>query len=1294
MSHADFVHLRVHSAYSLSEGALKIPELIRLCTAQRMPAVAVTDTGNLFGAMEFAPAAAKAGVQPIIGAQLGIRREDAGPLGGGALAPDPLVLLVQDETGYRNLLALLSKSFLETEGGEQPQVALADLEAAHQGLIALTGGPAGAVGRLLGEGQGPAARAMTERLAAIFDDRLYVELMRHGMAEEARTEPGLLDLAYALGLPLVATNEAFFADREMFEAHDALLCIAGGAYVAQADRRRLTPEHCFKPAAEMRELFADLPEAVDNTLVVAQRCAYMPRTRDPILPVYTKLGGRTEIEALSELAREGLERRLAAPAIGDSRRHPMGGAEPAPGADSLQPYRERLEYELSVIEQMGFPGYFLIVADFIQWAKGEGIPVGPGRGSGAGSVVAWALTITDLDPLCWGLLFERFLNPERVSMPDFDIDFCMERRDAVLDYVQSEYGADRVAQIITFGKLQARAVLRDVGRVLEMPYSQVDRLCKMVPNNPANPVTLQQAIDGEPALQQMRDEDETVARLIGIALRLEGLYRHASTHAAGVVIGDRPLEELVPLYRDPRSHMPVTQFNMKHVESAGLVKYDFLGLRTLTVLARALELLATRGVDLDLSALPLDDARTYAMLCRGDATGVFQMESSGMRDVLRKLRPDRFEDLIAVVALYRPGPMDNIPSYIKRKHGEETPDYLHPSLEPILKETYGIMIYQEQVMQIAQVLSGYSLGGADLLRRAMGKKIQAEMDAQRAGFVDGAVARGVDRGQAARIFDQVNKFAGYGFNKSHAAAYALVAWQTAYLKANYPVEFMAALMSTEMGNTDKLGTLRAELDRIGVALLPPDVNRSGAGFTVEMMARAEQPPQGGVGEPRKEAANGAGQGAAARPHPSRRGSAAPQDEAGGGGGEPQVEGANGPGPQDKGSDPSMPHAEEAAAAAVSKYEVAPHGGAAKDEPSPLAGEGRVRGNAARAEQPPQGGVCEPREDAANGPPGEPVAAIRYALAALRNVGGAAMAALVAEREARGPFADLMDFAERLDPHQVNKRQLEQLAAAGAFESLGVNRRQAAESVDIMMRHAAAAQSERESAQESLFGGAEAAAELRPSVPTLPEWPAEERLRREFEALGFYLSAHPLESYRKLCDRLGVVQWREVAAGAVRGERAKLAGIVTSRRLTTSSRGARMAFVQMSDASGAFEVTLFSEVLATARDLLDAGQPLLLHVDIQRREEDVRLTASRIELLDAAATHAAAGLRIFVNDAGPLETLAAVFREHGAKGRGRVSLVLNADAREVELELGQGYAISPAMRGAIKSIPGIVDVQDL
>ncbi|NNG03293.1 MAG: DNA polymerase III subunit alpha, partial [Inquilinus sp.] len=818
MAHADFVHLRVHSAYSLSEGAIRSKALVGLCRERRMPAVAVTDTANMFGAMEFCQAAAGAGVQPIIGTLLPLARRDR-PNGAGhaglAPAPDHIVLLAQDETGYQNLMALLSRAYLGTAPGEPPQLDLDVLATLSQGLIALTGGPSGTVGRLLADGHDTAAEETLLGLRQTFPGRLYVELMRHGLEVEERIEPGLIDLAYRHDLPLVATNDAFFAGADMYDAHDALLCIAEGTYVAERDRRRLTPEHRFKSAEEMRALFADLPEAVDNTMVIARRCHVMAPERKPILPAFPTAEGRSEEEELRAQAETGLEARLPIHAY-------TPDMDEAARIEAARPYRERLDYELGVIMSMGFAGYFLIVADFIQWAKAEGIPVGPGRGSGAGSVVAWSLTITDLDPLRFGLLFERFLNPERVSMPDFDIDFCQDRRDEVIRYVADKFGHDRVAQIITFGKLQARAVLRDVGRVLQMPYGQVDRLCKLVPNNPASPVTLQQAIEGEPQLQEMRRSDETVGHLIDIALKLEGLYRHASTHAAGVVIGDRPLDQLVPLYRDPRSPMPVTQFNMKHVEQAGLVKFDFLGLKTLTVLARTLDLIVSAGgIAPELEKIPLDDAATFEMLGRGDTVGVFQLESAGMRDVLRRMKPNRFEDIIALVALYRPGPMDNIPKYVKVKLGEEKPDYLHPTLRPILEETFGIMIYQEQVMQVAQVLAGYSLGGADLLRRAMGKKIQSEMDAQKKAFVDGAMARGVAKAQASMIFDQVNKFAGYGFNKSHAAAYALVAYQTAYFKANHPVAFLAASMTLDIHNTDKLNTFRQEVDRLHIALLPP-----------------------------------------------------------------------------------------------------------------------------------------------------------------------------------------------------------------------------------------------------------------------------------------------------------------------------------------------------------------------------------------------------------------------------------------------------------------------------------------
>jgi DNA polymerase-3 subunit alpha len=1172
MPHAEFVHLRVHSAYSLSESAIKIDELVELCRRHEMPAVAVTDTGNLFGALEFSLACTDAGIQPIIGCQLAIRgvseevAEDGHPAEATADVAhgpmDQIVLLAQNDVGYTNLLKLVSRSFLETEGAEAPHVTVADLAGHGAGLIALTGGPAGPVGRPLGEGGLLGAEAALMQLADLFPGRLYVEVTRHGTAVEARIEEPLIELAYKHHLPLVATNEAFFAEAQMYEAHDALLCIAGGTYVAEAERRRVTPHHRFKSAAEMRELFADLPEAVDNTLAVARRCTYMPRPREPMLPAFPTTGGVSEADELRRQASAGLEVHLARHVFGDTM--DAGDRELA-----ARPYRERFDFELGTITDMGFAGYFLIVADFIQWARNAGIPVGPGRGSGAGSVVAWSLTITDLDPLRFGLLFERFLNPERVSMPDFDIDFCQDRRDEVIAYVQEKYGRDRVAQIITFGTLQARAALRDVGRVLQMPDGQVDRICKMVPNNPANPVPLGRAVEGEPALQRMRDEDPTVARLIDIALKLEGLYRHASTHAAGVVIGDQPLDEIVPLYRDPRSEMAVTQFSMKWAEKAGLVKFDFLGLKTLTVLDRAEALLATRGIEVDLSNLPLDDGPTYEMMGRAEVTGVFQLESSGMRDVLRRLRPDRFEDIIALVALYRPGPMDNIPRFIACRHGEEEPDYLHASLEETLKETAGVMIYQEQVMQIAQVLSGYTLGGADLLRRAMGKKIKSEMEAQRKAFIDGAVARSVDKGKASLIFEQVNKFAGYGFNKSHAAAYAMVAYQTAYLKANHPVEFLAASMTLDMGNTDKLSIFRQELDRLGIPLRSPDINHSGADFSVE-----------------------------------------------------------------------------------------------RDE----------------AEAGPEGGT--------------PSGAIRYALAAVKNVGRAAMDALVAERAAQGPFRDLFEVARRLDSRVVNKRQLESLVCAGAFDTLSPNRAQTFAAVETMVRYAHLASSERESQQQSLFGGDDPGSAPAFALPDVPDWPVADRLAHEFAAVGFYLSAHPLDAYGKTLARLDVVSSADLPGKLNGGAlRVKLAGTMLGKQERTSARGNRFAFVQLSDASGIFEVVMFSETLAAARELLELGTALLIVAEARLEDDAPRITAQQVQALDAAAAGADTSLKVYVDAVAPIASLRGIM-ERERRGRGHIVLIVPlAEGREAEVTLPGRFAITPPTRAAIKAIPGIVDVRE-
>ena len=1151
---APFVHLRTHSAYSLAEGAIKIPELVKLCTEYRMPAVALTDTRNLFGALEFSVACADNGVQPIVGCQLSVRREDEEVRGGNSLRipePDQLVLLCQDEEGYGNLLQLVSQAFLETPAGETPQVSMAAVEAHASGLIALSGGTCGVVGRHLSEDQFLKAEEVLLRLARIFDRRFYIEIQRHGLVVESRIESSLIDLAYAHDIPLVATNEPAFSTADMFSAHDALLCIAEKSYISIADRRRLTPEHRFKSAEEMLVLFRDLPEAIDNTLVIAQRCSVMVERRDPILPRSPTVGNRTEEEALRELSKTGLEGRLLKLIFTEE----MGGAA---REEIAKPYRDRLEYELGVIANMGFPGYFLIVADFIQWAKDQGIPVGPGRGSGAGSVVAWALRITDLDPLRFDLLFERFLNPERVSMPDFDIDFCQDRREEVIKYVQKEYGADRVAQIITFGKLQARAALRNVGRVLEMPLGYVDKICKMIPNNPASPVTLQEAIDSESELKKLRDTDENVAQLFDISLKLEGLYNHASTHAAGVVIGDRPLAELVALYRDPHSEMPVTQFNMKWVEQAGLVKFDFLGLKTLTVLDQAVKLLENRQIEIDLATVPLDDQATFDMLSRGDTTGVFQLESTGMRDVLRKLKPDVFEDIIAVVALYRPGPMDNIPSFIERKNGREDIAYMHPVLEPILKETYGIMIYQEQVMQAAQEMAGYSLGSADLLRRAMGKKIQAEMDAQREQFVRGATELDTTADKASEVFDTIAKFAGYGFNKSHAAAYALVAYQTGYLKANYPVEFMAATMTLDMQNTEKLDGFKSELKRLGIDLLPPSVNHSGVGFIVEQK-----------------------------------------------------------------TDESW--------------------------------------------------------------------AVRYALAAIKNVGAGAIEGMVAARVDGGPFKDIVDFAGRLDTKLINKRMIENLVRAGALDALHGNRAEMMAGAESILRHVQAGAEARNSNQHALFGAEADRPDLK--LPQRDDWRQMERLDKEREAFGFFLSAHPLDAYAATLHSQGVITANHLDGMTADECRApvRMAGIMGSKRERISKSGNKYAFIQLSDATGSYEAVVFSEVLVKSRALMESGEPMLITLEARLEDEQVRLMVSKMMPLDEAVAARLDNLRIELKDGTPVDEIKEIIDANG-KGNGRILLVARSNEHVVEVALAGRYAISPQTLGSVKDVPGVTDIR--
>ena len=806
MSFKPFVPFRILSAYTMLEGAIDPKAMAKLAKERGFPAIAIADRNGLYGAVMFANACKAEGIQPIIGTLLGVARDSEGK------QVDYLPLYAQDEQGYDNLCHLVSRAHLERPLEFEPHVRLTDLDGRTGGLIAFSGASEGALTKLLAEGQQSHAEILLQKLQELFPERLYIELARRGNDVEERAEPALVELAYGRDLPLIATNPANFAEPHMHKAHDAMLCIAGSTHIDADERAKSNPESYVKTYHMMDEAFDDLPEAVQNTLVVAQRCAYAPPYRKPILP---SLAGDLEGEArmLAEDAHRGLEARL----------EPYGEMS----EDQRKIYFDRLKFEVDIINQMGFPGYFLIVADFIKWAKDHDIPVGPGRGSGAGSLVAWALTITDLDPIQLGLLFERFLNPERVSMPDFDIDFCETRRGEVIRYVQQKYGHDHVAQIITFGKLKARAVLRDTGRILQMSYGHVDRLCKMVPNHPTDPWTLPRALNGAADFKREYDNDNEVKRLVDLAMQLEGFPRNSSTHAAGVVIGDRPLAQLVPLYRDPRSDMPVTQYDMKNVESSGLVKFDFLGLKTLSVLKKATDLLKRRDIEIDLSLLPLDDAKVYELMKSGNTVGVFQLESEGMRRTLTAVKPTNFGDIIALVSLYRPGPMDNIPLFGKRKAGQVEIEYPHAKLEGILAETYGIFVYQEQVMQAAQILAGYSLGDADLLRRAMGKKVQAEMDAQRERFVDGCKrVSGIDKGEANALFDLIDKFAGYGFNKSHAAAYALLAYQTAWLKAHYPEEFYAASMCFDMHQSEKLAIFVDDARRSGIKVLPPSLNYS------------------------------------------------------------------------------------------------------------------------------------------------------------------------------------------------------------------------------------------------------------------------------------------------------------------------------------------------------------------------------------------------------------------------------------------------------------------------------------
>ena len=1160
-----YIHLRVHTEYSLLEGATRLKKLPEFCKANDMPAIAVTETNNLFSALEFSVLFKDHGLQPIIGCQIDFKFTDVVP---DRRSPTtaPIVLLAQNELGYKNLMKLSSEMYIQNDD-EKVEISFEQLEKHADGLICLTGGSKGPLGQLILTAQDKAARDLLLKFHDIFSDRLYLELQRHPQGaglpkEENESEPVFINMAYDLNIPLIATNDVYFDNGEMYEAHDALLCIADGVYVDQQEpRRSVTNQHYFKTQEEMATLFADLPEALESTIEVAQRCAFMATCRDPILPLFAS----DEISELHRQAKEGLKNRLSV----------------IPHAAPISEYEKRIEFELKIIEQMGFPGYFLIVADFIKWAKEKDIPVGPGRGSGAGSLVAYALTITDLDPLRYNLLFERFLNPDRVSMPDFDIDFCMDRREEVIQYVQERYGHDKVGQIITFGALLSKAAIRDIGRVLQMPYGQVDRLAKLIPIEGVKPLSIEQALAEEPRLKEEAEREEVVDRLLNYGQKVEGLLRNAATHAAGVVISDRPLDELVPVYKDTRSSMPATQFNMKWVEQAGLVKFDFLGLKTLTAIQNAIEIIIASGRSLhqaadgrqlfqpinnaqnQINTIPLDDKSTYDLYASAKTVAVFQVESSGMMDALKRMKPTCIEDIVALVALYRPGPMENIAAYCDVKNGVKDRVSIHPMIDDILEETQGIIVYQEQVMQIAQTMAGYSLGEADLLRRAMGKKIKAAMDAERPKFEAGSKKNGITAKKASEIFDLLEKFANYGFNKSHAAAYAVVSYQTAWLKTNHPLEFMAGVMNCDIHLTDKLSQYVDEVRKgLKLPFVSPCVNRSQPKFSVMENS------------------------------------------------------------------------------------------------------------------------------------------LIYGLAGLKNVGLEAMEVLVKVRNKK-IFVNLFDFSRRLDLRKIGKRPLEMLVQAGAFDVLDTNRHRIFKSLDALVAYSAAIHDQKVSKQVSLFG--EAGDDLpEPVLSSVSDWLPAERLSREFSAIGFYVTGHPLDDYKSAFKVNDILTIEEVEKKVLSGPHlVKIAGVVVGRQERKSARGNRFAFVQLSDFTGNFEVTLFADVLEKSRNNLDSGARVILTVEASFEGEQLKLLCRSVTNIDEAiSTDTSHGIKIFVEDTKVLPSLISVLgqasenRKIVSKGPIHLCLISSGLPGEVELDTGLTCDTSPQIRGAIKSLDGVLDVQEI
>ncbi len=1044
-----FVHLHCHSDFSLLDGASSIDALVARAKELGMTHLALTDHGNMFGALAFFKECRKEGIIPIVGSEFykapGSRLEKAGSEKG--TRHHHLVLLARNAAGYANLLQLSSQGY--TEGFYyKPRIDDELLEKHHEGLIALSACLAGDIPAAILDGRQGEARKRAGYYRELFGpDGFYLEVQDHGIPEQRTVNREILRISRETGIPLAATNDIHYTHRDDARAHDVLICIGTGKKVSEGKRMKFEhPEFYFKSGDEMAQVFAELPEAVANTVRIAEACRLDIQPQRPQFPVYDVPAGQTPEGFLADLARAGLAERFS----------------PVPPEAA-----KRLEYELSIITSMGFTGYFLIVWDFIHYAKSNGIAVGPGRGSGAGSLVAYSLRITDIDPLKYGLLFERFLNPERVSMPDFDIDFCHRRRDEVISYVTKKYGEDKVGQVITFGTLKARAVIRDVARVLDLPYEEADAIAKLIPEGPK--IDLDQALKGNPQLEAVAKKGDQYKELLDISLKLEGLHRHASTHAAGIVIGREQLTRYVPLYRDPKTGLVSTQYTMDFLEECGLIKMDFLGLKTLTVIEDALKLVNRKGVALDLKSIPENDPATFRMFCEGKSTGAFQFESSGMQGVLKKAKPGRIEDLIALNALYRPGAMEHIDTFVENKSGRKRIEYPLPALESVLKETYGVTVYQEQVMQIAQVVAGFTLGQADILRRAMGKKKPEEALKMKPKFISGAREKGYDQKTAERIFELLFAFTGYGFNKSHSAAYAIPAYQTIYLKANHPAEFLAANCTNDMSDTDRLAQLIHEAREMGITVLPPDVNLSQKEFTVE-----------------------------------------------------------------------------------------------------------------------DGSIV-------------------FGLLGIKNVGAGAVDAIIAEREAGGRFASFVDFFDRIDSHEVNRKVAESLIITGAFDSLGEARATLMHEVQRVMDGAAKNREARRYGQASLFEGASAQAAAAVALDTQPEWPPAELLKYEKENLGFFFSGHPLDPYRAIIERSASMDLSKKEG--LSNERAcALIGILRDLREIRTRNGRTMAFAQLEDYRGSIELIIFSDIYDARRSLLanDRVVGILGKIDTTRGDPKVKV----------------------------------------------------------------------------------------